>query len=180
MTPRALNRPMEGGILVQRSMNAPFTIIGRILTSALCGSRIASPTVAIAVRMPSQLRAKVADPTFKAQLVDFGMEPFTNSPAEFGKFIVECTKKWGEVIGAAGTASFRSWHSATEEASLDGNNSLYRFNFLTQRGAPMGGNPPEIQACNASVPTEPLIFDRGLLPQSTNHCGIGSHWDTGE
>jgi hypothetical protein len=29
------------------------------------------------------------------------MEPFANSPADFGKFIVEDTEKWGKVIQAA-------------------------------------------------------------------------------
>jgi hypothetical protein len=29
------------------------------------------------------------------------MEPFASSPAEFGKFIVEYTEKWGKVIRAA-------------------------------------------------------------------------------
>jgi len=30
-----------------------------------------------------------------------GLEPFANPPAEFGKFIVEYTKKWAKVIRAA-------------------------------------------------------------------------------
>jgi tripartite-type tricarboxylate transporter receptor subunit TctC len=31
-----------------------------------------------------------------------GAEPFASSPAEFSKFIVEFTEKWGKVIRAAG------------------------------------------------------------------------------
>ena len=40
-------------------------------------------------------------PTFQTRLVDLGMEPTANSAAEFGKFIVEYTEKWGKVIRAA-------------------------------------------------------------------------------
>ena len=49
-----------------------------------------------------QVNAALADPTFKAQLADLGAEPFAGSPAEFGKFIVDYTEKWGKVIRAAG------------------------------------------------------------------------------
>jgi tripartite-type tricarboxylate transporter receptor subunit TctC len=45
-----------------------------------------------------QVNAALADATFKARLADLGMEPFANSPAEFGKFIVEYTERWGKVI----------------------------------------------------------------------------------
>ena len=49
-----------------------------------------------------QVNAALADPTFKARLADLGAEPFVGSPAEFGKFIVDYTEKWGKVIQAAG------------------------------------------------------------------------------
>ncbi len=49
-----------------------------------------------------QVNAALADPTFKARLADLGAEPFGGSPAEFGKFIVDYTEKWGKVIRAAG------------------------------------------------------------------------------
>ena len=49
-----------------------------------------------------QVNAALADPTFKARLADLGAEPFAGSPAEFGKFIVDYTEKWGKVIRAAG------------------------------------------------------------------------------
>jgi tripartite-type tricarboxylate transporter receptor subunit TctC len=48
-----------------------------------------------------QVNAALADPAFKARLVDLGVEPFANSPTEFGKFIVDYTEKWGKVIRAA-------------------------------------------------------------------------------
>lgn len=49
-----------------------------------------------------QVNAALADPTLKARLADLGAEPFAGSPAEFGKFIVDYTEKWGKVIRAAG------------------------------------------------------------------------------
>ncbi len=48
------------------------------------------------------VNAALADPAFKARLTNLGVEPFANSPAEFGKFIIEYTEKWGRVIHAAG------------------------------------------------------------------------------
>jgi tripartite-type tricarboxylate transporter receptor subunit TctC len=47
------------------------------------------------------VNAALADPTFKARLVDFGLKPFASSPAEFGKYIVEYTEKWSKVIREA-------------------------------------------------------------------------------
>jgi tripartite-type tricarboxylate transporter receptor subunit TctC len=49
-----------------------------------------------------EINAALADPTFKARLADLGVEPFANSPAEFGKFIADYTEKWAKVIRAAG------------------------------------------------------------------------------
>jgi tripartite-type tricarboxylate transporter receptor subunit TctC len=49
-----------------------------------------------------QVNAALADPTFKARLAELGAEPFAGSPAEFGKFIVDYTERWGKVIRAAG------------------------------------------------------------------------------
>jgi tripartite-type tricarboxylate transporter receptor subunit TctC len=48
-----------------------------------------------------EVNAALADSGFNARLTDLGFEPFANSPAEFGKFIVEYTEKWGKVIKAA-------------------------------------------------------------------------------
>jgi tripartite-type tricarboxylate transporter receptor subunit TctC len=48
-----------------------------------------------------EVNAALADPTFKARLVDLGADSFASSPAEFGKFIVEYTEKWAKVIQAA-------------------------------------------------------------------------------
>jgi tripartite-type tricarboxylate transporter receptor subunit TctC len=49
-----------------------------------------------------EVNAALTNPTFKARLADLGAEPFPGSPAEFGKFIVEYTEKWGKLIRAAG------------------------------------------------------------------------------
>jgi tripartite-type tricarboxylate transporter receptor subunit TctC len=48
-----------------------------------------------------QVNAALADPTFKARLVDLGEEPFANSSAEFGNFVAEYTETWAKVIRAA-------------------------------------------------------------------------------
>jgi tripartite-type tricarboxylate transporter receptor subunit TctC len=47
------------------------------------------------------VNAAVADPSFKAKLIDLGETPFANTPADFGRFIVEYTDKWAKVIRAA-------------------------------------------------------------------------------
>ena len=48
------------------------------------------------------VNASLADPVFKAKLIDLGAEPFATSPAEFDTFIVEFTDKWAKVIRKAG------------------------------------------------------------------------------
>ena len=50
-----------------------------------------------------EVNAALADPGFKAQLVNQGAEPFGGSPAEFAKFIAAYTEKWAKVIRATGT-----------------------------------------------------------------------------
>ena len=64
------------------------------------GAPANTPPEIIAI-LSNQVNVALADPTFKARLVDLGMEPFANSPAEFGKFIADYTEKWGKVIRAA-------------------------------------------------------------------------------
>jgi tripartite-type tricarboxylate transporter receptor subunit TctC len=50
----------------------------------------------------TQVNAALADPAFKARMVELGAEPFAGSPADFGKFIAAFTEKWGKVIREAG------------------------------------------------------------------------------
>ena len=59
-----------------------------------------TPQEIIAI-LNTQVNAALADSTFKARLVELGVEPFPNSPTDFGKFIVEYTDKWAKVIRAA-------------------------------------------------------------------------------
>jgi tripartite-type tricarboxylate transporter receptor subunit TctC len=56
-----------------------------------------TPAEIIAV-LNRAVNAALADPAFKARLVNLGAQPFANSPADFGKFLVQYTKKWGKVI----------------------------------------------------------------------------------
>jgi tripartite-type tricarboxylate transporter receptor subunit TctC len=66
------------------------------------GAPANTPPEIIAI-LNKEVNAALADPTFKARLTDLGAEPFfAGSPAEFGKFVVEYTEKWGKVIRAAG------------------------------------------------------------------------------
>lgn len=62
----------------------------------------AGTPLAIVDALNTEINAALADPTFAARLADLGVEPFTSSPHEFAKFIVEFTEKWGKVIRAAG------------------------------------------------------------------------------
>ena len=64
------------------------------------GSPSNTPPEIIAI-LNKQVNAALADPMFKRRLVDLGLEPFANTPAEFGKFIADDTEKWGKVIRAA-------------------------------------------------------------------------------
>jgi tripartite-type tricarboxylate transporter receptor subunit TctC len=53
-------------------------------------------------RLNREINAALADPGFKARLVDFASLPMPMRPAEFGKFIADETEKWAKVIRAAG------------------------------------------------------------------------------
>jgi tripartite-type tricarboxylate transporter receptor subunit TctC len=53
-------------------------------------------------RLAAAIGAVQADPKFKQRLSDFGAPLLAMSPAEFGKFIVEETEKWGKVVKFAG------------------------------------------------------------------------------
>ena len=57
--------------------------------------------VEIIDKLNAESNGALADPAFVAHLADLGAEPFANSPADFRKFIVEYTEKWGKVNRAA-------------------------------------------------------------------------------
>jgi tripartite-type tricarboxylate transporter receptor subunit TctC len=48
-----------------------------------------------------EINVALADPKFKARLVDLGGVPMSMTAAEFGKFVGAETEKWGKVIRAA-------------------------------------------------------------------------------
>jgi tripartite-type tricarboxylate transporter receptor subunit TctC len=64
------------------------------------GAPANTPPEIIAI-LNKQVNAALADPTFKARLVASSVEPFANSPAEFGRFIVEYSERWTKVIREA-------------------------------------------------------------------------------
>ena len=59
-----------------------------------------TPTDIIKI-LNTQVSAGLVDSKFRARLASLGATPFANSPADFGKFIVEYTEKWAEVIRTA-------------------------------------------------------------------------------
>ena len=52
-------------------------------------------------KLNKQINEGLADPKMKARLADLGGAPMPMTPAEFGKFIVDETEKWGKVIRTA-------------------------------------------------------------------------------
>jgi tripartite-type tricarboxylate transporter receptor subunit TctC len=52
-------------------------------------------------KLNREINAGLADPTVKARLAEVGTSVFLGAPADFGKFIVAETEKWGKVIRAA-------------------------------------------------------------------------------
>jgi tripartite-type tricarboxylate transporter receptor subunit TctC len=53
---------------------------------------------AIVDRLNTEINAGLNDPTMKARLADLGSLAFVISPSNFGRFIVDETKKWANVI----------------------------------------------------------------------------------
>jgi tripartite-type tricarboxylate transporter receptor subunit TctC len=49
-------------------------------------------------RLNKEVNAVLADPAVLARLAGLGSEPFSGSPADFGKFLAEETGKWAKVI----------------------------------------------------------------------------------
>jgi len=52
-------------------------------------------------KLNSEINAGLTDPKFMARLSDIGSVPKSMSRADFGKFIVDDTDKWGKVIRGA-------------------------------------------------------------------------------
>ena len=56
----------------------------------------------IVEKLNKDINAVVSDPEIAARLASFGSDPFTSSPANFGKFIAAETEKWEKVVRFAG------------------------------------------------------------------------------
>ena len=52
-------------------------------------------------KLNREVSAALVDSKFRARLASLGATPFADSPADFGKFIVDDTEKWAKVIRAA-------------------------------------------------------------------------------
>src|SRR5215831_6601381 len=58
--------------------------------------------IAIVETLNKEINAALADPNMRKSLTDLGVAVFAGSPADFAKFIVDETEKWGKVVKFAG------------------------------------------------------------------------------
>jgi tripartite-type tricarboxylate transporter receptor subunit TctC len=56
----------------------------------------------IVEKLNKNINAALADPKLKARLADLGAETVLMTPAEFQKFVIDDTEKWGKVVKCAG------------------------------------------------------------------------------
>jgi tripartite-type tricarboxylate transporter receptor subunit TctC len=56
----------------------------------------------IVERLNAEVRAAMADAAVRARFTDFGAEPTSNSPEEFGRFVASEVAKWRDLIAKAG------------------------------------------------------------------------------
>jgi tripartite-type tricarboxylate transporter receptor subunit TctC len=56
----------------------------------------------IGLGAPRNTPAEIADPRIRARIADLGNTPLALSPTEYGKLLVEETKKWAKVVKFAG------------------------------------------------------------------------------
>ena len=57
---------------------------------------------AVVDKLSAETNAVLAEPDFKARMLQLGLQPRGGTPAEFAAFIVRETRKWSEVIRVAG------------------------------------------------------------------------------
>lgn len=78
------------------------TVPGYAVTGWLgIGAPHGTPAEIIA-KLNKDINAVVSDPEIAARLASFGSDPFTSTPASFGKFIAAETEKWEKVVRFAG------------------------------------------------------------------------------
>ena len=58
--------------------------------------------VEILDKLHPNINARLADPKFRARIVELGYVVFASSQAEFSKFVVDYTDKWAKVINSRG------------------------------------------------------------------------------
>jgi tripartite-type tricarboxylate transporter receptor subunit TctC len=58
--------------------------------------------VEIIDKLNREINASLADPRIRARIADLGNTPLALSPTEYGKLLVEETKKWAKVVKFAG------------------------------------------------------------------------------
>jgi tripartite-type tricarboxylate transporter receptor subunit TctC len=58
--------------------------------------------VEVIEKLNQEINAGLVDPNIAAQVADLASTPFTASPAEFDKLVVEQTAMWAKVVKSAG------------------------------------------------------------------------------
>jgi len=58
--------------------------------------------IAVVETLNKEINTALTDPNMRKRLTDLGVSVFAGSPADFAKFIVDETEKWGKVIKVAG------------------------------------------------------------------------------
>jgi tripartite-type tricarboxylate transporter receptor subunit TctC len=56
----------------------------------------------IVEKLNGEVLAALADPAVRGRFVEFGAEPITGTPDEFGRFISSEVSKWRDIIAKAG------------------------------------------------------------------------------
>jgi tripartite-type tricarboxylate transporter receptor subunit TctC len=56
----------------------------------------------IVQKLNGEVLAALADPAVRGRFVEFGAEPVTSTPEEFGRFIASEVAKWRDIVAKAG------------------------------------------------------------------------------
>src|SRR5262245_24765717 len=64
------------------------------------GVRTGTPDEIVS-KLNKEINAALADPKIKARFADLGSSLTPGTPADFGRFLVQETEKWGTVVRAA-------------------------------------------------------------------------------
>jgi tripartite-type tricarboxylate transporter receptor subunit TctC len=78
------------------------TVPGYVVTGWLGIGAPKNTPAEIVNKLNRDMNAVITDPEVVTRLINAGSEPFSGSPADFGKFIADETEKWAKVVRFAG------------------------------------------------------------------------------